>query len=417
MSSSYTATKNWPRSTFKYIILASVLGFNLSRLIRKWVLPHGPPVDVPMNERPVYSSIDFDNDSLRLKHGKLQKIFERREEGRKPLMIGPETVVVGNQGEIFVLTEEAKLVQLTNLETQADGVTVMATAVEVMNLGMGRPLGGAFTPDGTLYIADTLLGLIRVKNPQDPRAKVELVASRVKVDGNWSQLLYCDDVTVGPKTGKVYFSDATELAPDRIGTRTWDTFYTSKVDFVRGRRTGRVLEYDPATDEVKVLMDDLWFANGIGVDKDESFIVVSESFRGQVLKYTFSDSSKSVVLGRLTGYPDGNDCNHNTGLCYVPVPSAALRLMNYIFALPTPLDRFLRVLLMLIPRSIAPDIVPYGGVYEYFPGDETKPAETTRILQDPKGIDIHTLTGVTVHDNKLYLGSLRNKFIGVYDLK
>ena len=67
MSSSYTATKNWPRSTFKYIILASVLGFNLSRLIRKWVLPHGPPVDVPMNERPIHSSIDFDNDSLRLK--------------------------------------------------------------------------------------------------------------------------------------------------------------------------------------------------------------------------------------------------------------------------------------------------------------------------------------------------------------
>jgi len=37
-------------------------------------------------------------------------------------------------------------------------------------------LGGAFAPDGTFYIADTLLGLIRVKNPLDPRSKVELVA-------------------------------------------------------------------------------------------------------------------------------------------------------------------------------------------------------------------------------------------------
>jgi len=417
MSSSYTATKNWPRSTFKYIILASVLGFNLSRLIRKWVLPHGPPVDVPMNERPVYSSIDFDNDSLRLKHGKLQKIFERREEGRKPLMIGPETVVVGNQGEIFVLTEEAKLVQLTNLETQADGVTVMATAVEVMNLGMGRPLGGAFTPDGTLYIADTLLGLIRVKNPQDPRAKVELVASRVKVDGQWSQIHYCNDLKVGPKTGKVYFSDATELSPDRTGTRTWDSLYTSKVDLIRGRRTGRVLEYDPATDEVKVLMDDLWFANGIGVDKDETYIVVSETFQSRVLKYSLTNGSTFVAVDKLTGYPDGHDCSHETGLCYVPVPSAALPVMKLIYAIPSPFDRFFRVLLLLLPRSLSPQIVAYGAVYEYFPGDETKPGGITRLLQDPEGKDISLLTGVTVNGSKLYLGSLRNKFIGVYDLK
>lgn len=31
------------------------------------VLPYGPPVDVPMDVRPVHTSIDFENDSLRLK--------------------------------------------------------------------------------------------------------------------------------------------------------------------------------------------------------------------------------------------------------------------------------------------------------------------------------------------------------------
>ena len=30
-------------------------------------LPHGPPVDVPMNERPIHTSVDIENDSLRLK--------------------------------------------------------------------------------------------------------------------------------------------------------------------------------------------------------------------------------------------------------------------------------------------------------------------------------------------------------------
>ena len=332
-------------------------------------------------------------------------------------MIGPETVVIGNRGEIFVLTEEAKLVQLTELEPQSDGVTIMANAIEIMSLGMGRPLGGSFTRDGTLYIADTLLGLVRVKKPLDPHAKVELVASRVKVDGMWSPILFCDDLVVGPKTGKIYFSDATDMAPDRIGTNTWDVLYTAKMDLLRGSRTGRLLEFDPTTNQVKVLVSNLWFANGVAVDKDEKYIVISETCRGRVLKYSLMDGTTSVVIEKLTGYTDGADCNHETGLCYVPVPSSASPLVNFLFALPKPLDRFLRLLLMLLPRSMVPKLERYGGVYEFFPGDETRPAEVTKLLQDPKGSDIAALTGVTVHGNKVYLGSLHNKFIGVYDLK
>jgi sugar lactone lactonase YvrE len=331
-------------------------------------------------------------------------------------MVGPETVVIGNDGEIFVLTEEAKLIQLTDLESQEDGLTILATAIEIKDLGMGRPLGGAFAPDGTLYIADTLLGLIRLKNPLDPRSKVELVASRIKINGTWSQILFCDDLSIGPKTGKVYFSDASELAPSRVGTRTWEIPYTSKMDFVRGKRTGRVLEYDPATDMVKVLIDDLWFANGIAVDKDEQYLIICESFRGRVLMYSFIDGSTSVVNDKLTGYPDGADCNHVSGLCYAPIPSSALSLAKAIFAVPNPWDRFFRVLIMILPQSFSPKVVPYGGIYEFFPGDTTRPAETTRLFQDPDGRDITMLTGVTVHDNKLYLGSLQNKFIGVLDL-
>ena len=42
--------------------------------------------------------------------------------------------------------------------------------------------------------------------------------------------------------------------------------------------------------------------------------------------------------------------------------------------------------------------------------------EYVDLIQDPTGKDIGALTGVTVHDNKLYLGSLENDFVGVYDL-
>lgn len=147
--------------------------------------------------------------SLACADGRLQKIYERVIEGKEPLMKGPETVVFGNDGTMYILTEEAKLLSLTEFES-INSVKVTAKATLLMDLGMGRPLGGKFAPDGTLYVADTLLGLIRIQNPSNGGSKVELVASAVKgADGNWSRILYADDVAIGPKTGMVYFSDGT----------------------------------------------------------------------------------------------------------------------------------------------------------------------------------------------------------------
>lgn len=40
----------------------------------------------------------------------------------------------------------------------------------------------------------------------------------------------------------------------------------------------------------------------------------------------------------------------------------------------------------------------------------------SRVVQDPEGVDLRTITGVTENKGRLYLGSLHNNFIGVYAL-
>ena len=72
----------------------------------------------------------------------------------------------------------------------------------------------------------------------------------------------------------------------------------------------------------------------------------------------------------------------------------------------------LRNLIMMVPKWVLPTLQHYGGVMVVDP--HTK--EYVDLIQDPTGKDIGALTGVTVHDNKLYLGSLENDFVGVYDL-
>ena len=69
----------------------------------------------------------------------------------------------------------------------------------------------------------------------------------------------------------------------------------------------------------------------------------------------------------------------------------------------------------MLPRTLIPKVQPYGGIVVLDP-DKTQSSSFVQLLQDPNGKDIGHLTGVTVHNNKLYLGSLQNDFVGVYDL-
>jgi sugar lactone lactonase YvrE len=355
-------------------------------------------------------------DVTNAKGGKLRKIYERIPDGKEPLLKGSETVVFGNDGTMYVMSETAKLVKLVDFEYQDDGISIFATSIEVLDLGIGRPLGGTFAPDGTLYIADLILGLVRVKHPEQTGAKVELVASRVMVDGHWSPINYADDVTVG-KSGKVYFSDATDIVPDKINGK-WDGLYASKIDLVRGgRRRGRLLEYNPVTNEVLVLVHNIHFANGVAVDEEEQFVLVSETFQGRTLKYYLQGPKKGTLesIATFPAFSDGVGCNSNTGLCYValPTPPGPMRI---VYKLPHPIDRYIRTLMMTLPRSLAPKPPSFGGVVEIDPGDAIKEQRIVRLLLDSKGEDVPFITGTTVHQDKLYLGFCKEDFIGVYDL-
>ncbi len=141
--------------------------------------------------------------------GKLQKIFERVEEGKPRLLKGIETVFFDSKGTMYSTNEDANLIALTDFQTDLNGKTTAKTT-KIAGLGVGRPLGARFTgDDNTLYITDAVLGLTRIQKPQDPKSKVEIVATTVMDQGKETRILFADDVAIGPKTGMVYFTDGT----------------------------------------------------------------------------------------------------------------------------------------------------------------------------------------------------------------
>lgn len=209
----------------RLILLALVAGYYFDKTFKRQIFPWGRPV--AWKGRHNFSKMDPTNDLLQATHGRVQKIFQRVTDKTEGLIKGTETIVVDKQGHIFGMTEEAELIQFSDIQATADGLTSTAQVTFVKDLGVGRPLGGEFSKDGqTLWIADAILGLTRLKNPMDPKSKVELVADTVTLqDGTKSQLLYVDDVAIGPQSGKIYFTDASTVVPTRVETQTWDTLY------------------------------------------------------------------------------------------------------------------------------------------------------------------------------------------------
>jgi sugar lactone lactonase YvrE len=386
------------------------------------LFPYGVPQRLYEKNRPSFSSVDPSNDSLRQKHGKLQKIYQRRGTGEEDrLLRSAETVFFGPDGTLYATTDQGYLISLTDFEKESD-VRISAKTTLIKDLGKGRPLGAKFTSDGSMiYIADAALGLLRLLNPHEKTSKVEIVSSSVMDGGKRTSFNFLDDVAIGPKSGKVYFTDASTVPPPRNPDLTFDAMYASKVDALMGAPSGRLLEYDPATDEIKILARNLSFANGVAVDKDEKYVVFTETFRLSVGKYHLTGDKQGQIenIGQdhpSPAYVDGVDCawsgqTAKSSYCFAANPGYVVAANRFLWGLPHPLVWILRTMLIMLPKEWLPKTDPYGGITILDPE-----YGFVALIQDPFGSDIGHIAGVTVHENKLFLGSLENDFIGVYDL-
>ena len=79
-------------------------------------------------------------------------------------------------------------------------------------------------------------------------------------------------------------------------------------------RSERLLKYDPHTKKVFVIYKGLVFANGVSLSKNNSFLLVAESTRMRVLKFTLEGEEQSYVpevFAQLPRIPDNIKRNEN----------------------------------------------------------------------------------------------------------
>lgn len=289
---------------------------------------------------------------------------------------GPEDVAVDTAGRLYVGTLDGRVVRIT---LQPGGREVLETIADTG----GRPLGVRFGPAGTLYVADGVKGLLAI----DPAGRIRTLAT----ESGGVPFRFPDDLDVAAD-GKVYFSDAS----DRFGIN--DYLY----DLMEGRPHGRLLVWDPAAEAAgaRVLLDGLYFANGVALAGDGSYVLVNETYRCRVRRYWLDGPRKGtseIFLDHLPGFPDNLSRDPATGRYWVALFTVRNPTMAFLHPRP-----FLKEQIAKLPRFLWPKPEPYGFVLEV---DESGAIVSAH--HDPGGQVVPQVTSAEPHGGKLYLGSLR----------
>lgn len=287
---------------------------------------------------------------------------------------GPEDVAIDRGGNIFAGYEDGRIMVMN----PSGGNPAL-----FVNTG-GRPLGLDFDAGDNLIVADAEKGLLRV----DTAGTLEVLTT----EAEGKPFRFTDDVDVAAD-GTIYFSDASHKfgQPDYV------------LDLMEHQPNGRLLAYYPATKKTSVLMEGLYFANGVAVSEDQQFVLVNETGKYRVQRFWIDGPRKGqseILIENLPGFPDGVSTGTN-GIFWVALASPRDATLDFLLAHP-----HLREMVMRLPKAALPSIQPYGFVL----GIDAN-GNVVHNLQDPAGA-FAPITSVDEANGMLYLGSLTKDAIG-----
>ncbi|HEY8553225.1 MAG TPA: SMP-30/gluconolactonase/LRE family protein [Burkholderiales bacterium] len=289
--------------------------------------------------------------------------------------VGPETIAIDAEGRIYGGFADGRIVRIN---ADGSGATTFAQTG-------GRPLGLEFDPRGNLIVADADKGLLAVA----PDGNITVLAT----EHGGVPFRLVDDVAIG-RDGTIYFTDASHKFSlgDLLN------------DFLEHGANGRLLAYDPTTRATRLLLGDLYFANGVAVSPDQTFLLVNETSKYRVRRVWLAGPNQGrsdVLIDNLPGFPD-NIAYNGRDTYWIALVAPRSRELDALLPRPR-----LRAILARLPQALWPKPTCHAFVL----GIDAD-GKVVQNLQDPKCSRFGSVSAVTEHAGALYLGSLTEPAIG-----
>lgn len=291
---------------------------------------------------------------------------------------GPEDVTQGPDGMFYTGFQDGRIVKFD----------LQGNQQEFVNTG-GRPLGMQFDRLGNLIVADAFMGLISIT----PEADITVLSDSV----NGKKMLFVDDLDIAGD-GTIWFSDASQRFDQ----------HNFIYDFLEARPTGRLLSYSPETKATTVHLADLFFANGVALGPDDSFVLINETGTGRIHRLWLGGEKQGkndLFFDGLPGGPDNLSFN-GVDTFWVALPIFRDPEVEKLASQP-----LLRKLVANLPVEALLPISTHGFVVGL---DVEGNVKTT--LQSNAG-GFHNITSANEFDGKLFVGSIAMRSVGVLELR
>lgn len=256
-------------------------------------------------------------------------------------------------------------------------------------------------PNNTLFVADAYYGLYEVY-PDTGEVKM-LVSTKTPIEGQ--KLSFVNDLTVTRDGRKIYFTDSSSK------WQRQDYLFL----IMEGTDDGRLLEYDTVTKEVKVLMVELSFPNGVQLSPAEDFVLVQETTLARIRRYYVSGLMKGgadMFVENMPGLPDNIRLSSSGGYWVAMAavrPNPGFSLLDFL----SEKTWIKRMIFKLLSQETVMKFVPkYSLVVEL-----SETGSYKRSFHDPNGVTVAYISEAHEHNGHLYLGSFRSPYIGRLDLQ
>jgi len=291
----------------------------------------------------------------------------------------PEDVALDGQGRIYAGVEDGRIMQL-----QPDG-----TQPRVFANTQGRPLGMVFDRAGNLIVADAIKGLLSIS----PTGEIKVLAT--ESDGVKFGCL--NDLDIGAD-GTIYFTEASYKYPMSQFTN----------DVLEHQPNGRLMAFDPQTQKPRTLLRGIYFANGVAMSPDQTFVLVAETGRYRIRRYWLKDPKAGMddtFIDNLPGFPDGISSN-GTDKFWVALVTPRQALFDKL--LPHP---FLRKVVYRLPKALQPAPERYSFVLAL-----DSQGRVVENLQNAPPDCFAQIANVVERNGNLYFGSIGEDALGRFRL-